>query len=95
MKTQVVAQVCRELRFLAADDALWRPLFEREFGEGAARANGAAQLAGRRGWRAAFAAAWGDRERARRREAMANEMRRRRPRCAGGAWAGRAAMRPR
>jgi len=68
------ACVCRELRFAAADEALWAALYASEF------ARAAPPAAARRGARAAFAAAWEERERERRRAAMAAEMRRRRPR---------------
>ena len=77
-----VAATCRDLRYAAADDDLWRRLYERQFGQPDApgAAAGAAALAARRGWRAAFAAAATERARQTRRDAMAADMRRRRPR---------------
>ena len=68
---------CTDLRFACAEDSLWCRLFSRNFDEAA---RGAAQLAPHRGWRGAFAVAWTERERARRRANMAADMRRRRPR---------------
>ena len=77
-----VAATCRDLRFAAADEDLWRRLYERQFGQPDApgAVAGAAALAARRGWRAAFAAAATERARQTRRDAMAADMRRRRPR---------------
>ena len=77
-----VAATCRDLRYAAADEDLWRRLYERQFGQpdAAGAAAGAAALAARRGWRAAFAAAATERARQTRRDAMAADMRRRRPR---------------
>lgn len=77
-----VAATCRDLRYAASDEELWRRLYETQFGTPTApgAAAGAAALAARRGWRAAFAAAASERSRQSRRDAMAADMRRRRPR---------------
>jgi F-box protein 7 len=77
-----VGATCRDLRYVAADEDLWRRLYESQFGAAGApgAAAGAAALAARRGWRAAFAAAAAERSRQTRRDAMAADMRRRRPR---------------
>lgn len=81
-----VACVCRDLRFAASDDTLWRALYDAEFGNGGGgAADGAAgegqeAIVRARGWRVAFGAAWRARAQAQRRAAMAADMRRRRPR---------------
>lgn len=59
-----LAAVCcasAELSFVASDGALWRALFEREFG--AAALAGDEAVAARAGWKAAFGARWARRAR--------------------------------
>ena len=69
------ACVCKDLRFAASDENLWRAAYLAEF-DGAA-AGGYNAVVAARGWRVAFGAAWRARAQAERRAAMAAEMRRR------------------
>ena len=78
-----VACVCRDLRFAASDEALWRALYHTEFagaGGGGPLPHDTKAIVAARGWRVAFGFAWRARVQAQRRAAMAADMRRRRPR---------------
>ena len=69
-----VSCACRDLRFAALDDALWKPLFEAEFAP--PPPNMRVLLS--RGWKAAFGAAWAGRARAARLAEQEAQTRRRR-----------------
>jgi hypothetical protein len=71
------ACVCKDLRFAASDENLWRAAYLTEFGHNGAAAGGYNAVVAARGWRVAFGAAWMARAQAERRAAMAAEMRRR------------------
>ena len=68
------ACVCKDLRFAASDETLWRAAYLAQFGQ---TSGGHGAVVAARGWRVAFGAAWRAKAQAERRAAMAADMRRR------------------